>query len=102
MPKSKKITKPEPEGVKEMMNIFYTINPTLNWANMTFRSSAIFMIEKFGKDESLAMANAAVSIQGQPYAPTITNPWELKEKLIKVKMFFGRNKEINQGNISKI
>lgn len=98
----KKVTKQEPAGVKDMMNIFYTINPTLNWANRTFRASAIFMIERFGKDEAIAMANAAVSIQGQPYAPTITNPWELKEKLIKVKMFFDRNKETNKSNFSKI
>jgi len=102
MQKMKKVTKPEPAGVKDLMNIFYEINPTLNWANKTFRASAGYMIEKFGLDEAIAMANAAVSIQGQPYAPTVTNPWELKEKLIKVKMFFDRNKEINQGNFSKI
>jgi len=98
----KKISKPEPDGVKEIIHIFYAINPTLNWANKTFRSSASFLIEKFGKDEAIAMANASVSIQGKPFAPTITNPWELKEKLIKVKMFFDRNKETNQGNFSKI
>ena len=97
----KKILKKEHEGVKEVMGIFYKINPTLNWANKTFRSSADFLIEKFGYEETIAMAKIAVSIQGKQWSPTVTNPWELKEKLLKVKMFLDRQKA-NQPKITKI
>lgn len=79
-------------GVEDVMNIFYQINPTLNWGNKTIRKAAADLIKKFGLEEVKAMAEAAISIQGQPYAPTITNPWELNNKLAKVKGYFDRQK----------
>jgi len=78
--------------VNQIMGIFQEINPTLNWANKTIRNSAADLIKQFGLAETKNMAEAAVSIQGQPYAPTVTTPWELKEKLAKVKAFFDRQK----------
>lgn len=89
------------DGVNDIMNIFYKINPTLNWGNRTYRKSAKDLIDKFGFDETKQMAEAAVSIQGQSYAPTITNPYELKEKLLKVKLFFDR-RENNRPKILEL
>lgn len=78
--------------VNEIMDIFSKINPTLNWGNKTIRNAAADLIRQFGLGETKSMAEAAVSIQGQSYAPTVTTPWELKEKLAKVKAFFDRQK----------
>lgn len=82
-------------GVEDIMNIFYLVNPTLNWGNKTIRKAAADLIKKFGLEEVKNMAEAAVSIQGEEFAPTITNPWELREKLAKVKLFFDRQKNNN-------
>ena len=87
-------------GVKEIMDIFYKYNPTLNWGNRTYRKAAADLIKLGGLEATKELAAAAISIQGQPYAPTITNPWELKEKAIKVKMFFDNQK--NKSNIIKV
>jgi hypothetical protein len=81
---------PGSDGVKELMDIFYKTNPTLNWANKTYRTSAKFLIEKFGAQETLMLAQLAVALQGKQYAPQITNPWELKEKFLKIKLYFDR------------
>lgn len=71
---------PPVAGVKEVMEIFYKINPTLNWANKTQRSAIEEMVKKFTLEKTIKLAEYAVSVQGQPFSPTITTPWQLKEK----------------------
>lgn len=88
-------------GVKEIMNIFYEINPTLNWKSKTIRSACEELIEKFGLEETRAMTKQVIAIQGNPYAPTVTTPWELKEKLAKIKAYFDRQKN-NKPKIARI
>lgn len=61
---------------------FYnTVNPGINFGNKTSRLAAEFLIRRFGLEKSLTMAAYAISIQDQPYAPTINTPYMLKEKL---------------------
>lgn len=98
----KKEKKQEIPGIGEVMNIFYKVNPTLNWGNKTYRASAELMIKKFGLSNTKTLAELAISVMGKPYAPTITNPYELKEKLLKLKIYLEQNKEINKSNITKI
>lgn len=78
--------------IKQVLDVFYRINPTLNWGNKTFRDAAADLIKRFGLEETVKMAEFAVSIQGQPYAPVVTTPYELKEKLAKVKIYFDKQK----------
>jgi len=91
------VTSGEAAGVKELMDIFYKFNPSLNWGNLTYKKAAAALVKDYGLDEAKEMAAAAISIQDQPYSPTVTNPWELREKLVKVKKFFD-----NQNNQTKI
>ena len=81
---------------KEIDRIFETfqktINPSISYGNTTQRAAARWLIKEFGIDNVLGYTKAAISIQGQDYAPTITNPFELKEKLAKLKAFFERAK----------
>lgn len=79
--------------VREILNIFYKINPTLNWGNRTFRSSAEWMIKKWGFEETKAQAEQIVSVQGKPYFPVATNPYQMKEKWAQFKVAF--NREVN-------
>lgn len=79
-------------GVEDILNIFYKINPTLNWGNKTTRKACKDLIKQFGLEETKRMAEAVVSIQGKPYAPVATTPHQMKEKLAQFKIYFDRQK----------
>jgi hypothetical protein len=92
----KTILTSEPSSqVKEVMNVFYKINPTLNWGNKTTRKACEDMIRRFGFEETKRMAEAVISVQGRPYAPRATTPYQMKEKLAAFKIYFDseRNKQ---------
>lgn len=74
----------------EIMNIFNTINPMLNWGDRKNRNACVEMIEKFGFEETKKMAEAIIAVQGKQYAPTATTPYEMKEKIAKFKIYFDR------------
>lgn len=85
--RKKEITKeidnrPEAGGVNDVFKIFYdTVNPNINYANKGSRDAAEFMIKKYGLTKTIEAAKFAVSVQSERYAPTITTPYQLKEKL---------------------
>jgi len=88
-------------GVEDLMNIFYKINPTLNWGNKTTRVACEFMIRKFGLAGTLSMASAIVGCQGKTYAPVATTPYQMKEKLAQFKMYFDKERN-NKPKIIKV
>ena len=89
-------TSEQSSQVKKVMDIFYKINPTLNWGNKTNRSAAEFMIKKFGLEGTLKMAEQIVAVQGQPYTPVATTPYQMKEKLAQFKIYFESKKNNNK------
>lgn len=68
-------------GVAEVMNAFYEINPGLNFGNKTQRSTCEWLLEKYGLEKTLATIEYVKTIQTEKYAPTITTPQQLKEKM---------------------
>lgn len=84
--------------VKKVMDIFYEINPTINWGNKTTRKACEDLIKRFGLDGTLGMARAVVSLHGVPYAPQATTPYEMKEKLAKFKGYFESEKRKQESN----
>ena len=81
--------------IQEILNIFYKINPTLNFGNKTQRKSIEEMISKFGIEKTIKMAEYAISIYSEPFAPTITTPYQLKEKVAQLISYWQRNQNIN-------
>lgn len=81
--------------VKQLMDIFYKINPTLNWGNKTTRKASEDLIKKFGLEGTLKMAEQIVAVQGQKFAPVCTTPYQMKEKLAQFKIYFDGLKEKN-------
>lgn len=82
------------EGVNELFKVFYeTVNPGIKFGNKTVRKDAEWLIQKYGLSEVLRLAKWACSIQGQPYAPTIGTPSNLREKLPALQAFAKRNSE---------
>ncbi|MEA3430176.1 MAG: replication protein [Nanoarchaeota archaeon] len=87
--------------INEIFNLFYeSINPTINFANKTSRSATETLIKKFGFDQITRMVKQTIAIQGKQYAPVVTTPYEFKEKLGKLHIYFKREKE--QANKNKI
>jgi DNA-binding transcriptional regulator YhcF (GntR family) len=82
--------KPQDE-VNAVFEIFYqTINPNINYGNRTTRTAAEWLVKKYGFEKTLDIARFACSVQGQPYAPTITTPYQLKEKMAQLVVFAKR------------
>ena len=79
--------------VKEIMQVFYEINPTLNWGNKTTRKACENMIAKFGFEGTIGMAKQIVSVHGKAYAPVATTPYEMMMKLSKFKAYFDAEKD---------
>lgn len=79
------------KSIAEVFDIFRTsINPTVNFGNKTQRSAALELVKKFGLEKTLAAAKAAVAVHGRPYAPVITDPYQLKEKFARLVSYWER------------
>lgn len=83
--------------IQEILNLFYEINPTLNFGNKTQRKAAEDLINKFGFEKTINTVRFSNSIQGKRYAPTITTPLELKNNLSKLMIYYKREQEPDKG-----
>jgi len=83
--------------VKELFDVFHLKGILQNYANKTHRQCAKDLIAKYGLDGAKRLAEYAISILGQEYAPTINNPYELKSKLASLNSHIKKqkNKKIN-------
>lgn len=74
--------------VNKIFDVFYnTINPSINYGNTTSRKAAEWMINKWGIEDVLRITEYACEVHGKQYAPTITTPYQLKEKLSALKAY---------------
>lgn len=69
------------EEIVDFIHLFERINPTINYGNKTTRLAVEILFEKFGKEKAIEMAKYAISIFGRKYAPVISTPYQLKEKI---------------------
>lgn len=83
--------------IQEVLNIFYEINPTLNFGNKTQRKAVEDLINKFGYEKTINTVKFSNSIQGKQYTPTITTPLELKNNLAKLMIYYKREQEPKKG-----
>ncbi len=79
------------DEVNLIINLFQTINPGINYANLTNRKAAEWLISKYGFEKASSTAEYAVMSTGKPYAPTITTPYQLKEKLGSLIAFYKKD-----------
>jgi len=56
------------------------------------RNSAEFLINKYGLVKSIQYAKAALAVKTMQFAPVITTPTELRDKLPKLTIFFQKEK----------
>ena len=88
----------------KVIEVFYkSINPTINFGNRTTRKACKDLIKRFGFDKVKEVAVFACSLHGKPYAPVITTPYELKEKMSKLKAYADRlREEANQNSVVEL
>ena len=86
------ITKENNEDIKKLMDIFYRINPMMDYRKPFNRKAAADLIKKFGLEDTLRMAEQIVAVQGKPYAPVATTPDQMKQKLAQFKIYFDSQK----------
>jgi len=89
-PKPKPVLKPntlQPEvadnsskDIIRVLEVFSKLNPMINYGNKTYRKSITNLLEKIGVDKSISASEYALSIQGDKYAPRISNPYQLETK----------------------
>ncbi len=82
------------DEVNKIFDVFFdSINPNINYANITNRKAVKFMIKKFGLEKVINTAKYAISVQGKKFAPTITTPYQLKEKMSALIIYYKRELE---------
>lgn len=78
-----------------VFNLFKQINPLINFGHKTNRKAVEELLALGGLEKTEKLVKYAISVQGQQYAPTITTPYQLKEKLAQLKIYYNKNKKSN-------
>ncbi len=92
------------KALNELMGLFKkSINPTLDYSNKTQRNAATVIIQTLGSAETAHEAAAyAISIQGNKFAPVITTPLELKNKMGQLLAYKKRQEPSSNNLIANI
>lgn len=70
------------DDVACVLDIFYkTVNPSMNFGNKTTRKACVDLIKKYGYEKIVNLSKYVVQNQGKRFFPTITTPYQMKEKL---------------------
>lgn len=83
--------------INSLIGMFEPVNPSYdNLFHMNTQRDAIKeLVDKFGKGEVANLIEILEEINSQQYAPTITTPHQLLQKLGKLKAFIQRSKQDN-------
>jgi len=91
------------DGVQVVLDLFYnSINPNISYGNTTTRKACEFLIKKYGLEPTKGAVEYAISVQGKPYAPTITTPYQLKEKMSALIIYKQKEGATKQGKEKEI
>lgn len=90
------------DPINQVMKIFSTLNPAIKWGNTTYRKAIADLLVKFPLDKVLLMTEYAIQIQGEQYAPQITTPPQLRDKLGALISYKQRSKANSIVNLDKI
>lgn len=90
------------QEIISIFNEFKKINPSTNYGNTTQRKAIQWLIAEYGFEQSLNTVRYALSVQGKDYAPTITTPHQLKEKIAALKIYYGYGKQPKTINLNNL
>lgn len=89
--------------VNKVFDEFYKGNKAFNFGNKGYRRAAAELIYKLDSlEEAVGYAEAAVAVQGVPYAPVVNNPMQLRDKLSEVKGFYDKKQSEPQRGLVEL
>jgi len=87
---NKEKKQPEDCDTNKIFDLFYQINPSINYGNKTQRGAVQWLSGKFGFKNVVAMATKVIAVQGEKYAPVVTTPLQMKNKIAELKIYFDK------------
>jgi len=93
--------KPHSKEINLLIGEFESVNPTYErlFSNITQRTSLVRLLDKFGYEQVKKMINGLSAIFGKPYAPQITTPYQLENKLADYISFLKKENLQNKINV---
>lgn len=80
-----------PNAINKVMEAFQMkINPTISYGNKTQRAAAQSLLTLLGSEKLMRTIEYVASIQNEQFAPTITTPYQLKEKMAQLTAYFNK------------
>jgi phage replication O-like protein O len=89
----------EHKNIISIMELFKKINPTINHGHRTNRKACTELIKQFGLEPVKRLTKYAVQVQGKQYAPTITTPYQLQQKLAELKIYSDKSNKSKMTSI---
>lgn len=83
------------QDIATILELFSTINPSIQYGNKTQRKACEDMIKRFGSNAVINMVKQVISVQGEKYAPTATTPYTMYKKLGDFKIYFDKQRTVN-------
>jgi hypothetical protein len=83
------------QDIATIMELFSTINPSIQYGNKTQRKACEDMIKRFGSSNVINMVNQVILVQGEKYAPVATTPYIMYKKLGDFKIYFEKQRTVN-------
>lgn len=90
--KKNKNEKKNTPGVKEIMDMFYEINPSLNFGSPFERKACESMLAKWPLESVKAMVAQVIASQGERFAPRATTPSKMWTKIGEFQSYFKSKK----------
>jgi len=90
----KKRDKKKKEDNVDVMTIlkkWNSFNASIGYGNKIQRQAVEAMLKAYPVEQCLDIIDTAISVQGKKFAPSITNPYELRMKLIKLQQYLENN-----------
>lgn len=84
--------------IAEILSEFKQINSAINFGHKTNRKACQDLIEEHGFEQAMKITKFAIKVQGKPYMPVITTPYQLVQKMAQLK--FNTQQQIEKSNQS--
>lgn len=88
-PATTSVAEKKPNSINEILEMFQMkINPTINYGNKMQRDAVQKLLTLLGREKLIRTIEYVVAIQSEEFAPTITTPYQLKEKLAALTAYY--------------
>lgn len=78
------------QDINKVLAVWNKFNSQVGYVNKGQRNAVEAMLEKATLDEAIEYSKLAISVQWEPFAPSIVTPYELRSKNIKLQQFLDR------------